>query len=246
MKRFAALALFAFCGSAPAFGAMSEAQAKVYFEQALASSSGSLSGAEEVAALVSNPGKTGTSRLELWRKGPQGYDLVASAPKAGCQDCSGPTRKSNPTKVWIEAGSMHVEYQGGGGGVGYWAWRSSWGWDPALGQLRALATQRIGADESGEARHSAVNFVEGSRTQRLRQGGEVVSSSCRAAIGKTPAFSELSLPALFDGTLEPNCLAGTDSGDPLAARPAPGSGALDNLMRASKTPAAAASASKPS
>lgn len=222
--------------SAPfSFGAQSltDAQARTYFSTATTSSAGSVDGQEMFGAALPNAPKLGGARIELWRKQPGGYELVASAPKGGCDDCSGPTHKPNPTRVWIERGALHVEYQGGGSGVGFWAWRSSWGWDQSLMRIRPMATQRIGADEDGLARHTLVSFVDGARTQRLRQGEQVVSSVCRAAIARTPSFEQLSLAALFDGTLEPDCLAGSDSGDPLATRPAPGAGALDHLLRAS-------------
>lgn len=212
---------------------LTEVQARLYFASATTSSAGAVDGHEMVAAALPNPSKPGGSRVELWRRRAGGYERLASAPKGGCDDCSGPTHKPNPTRVWIERDALHVEYKGGGSGVGFWAWRSSWGWDEALGRLRPLATQRIGADEEGSARHTLVSFVDGTRTQRLRQGDQVVSSSCRAAIARTPSFDQLSLAALFDGALEPDCLAGTDSGNPLAARPAPGSGALDNMLRSS-------------
>lgn len=229
--RFAVAGTVALLSAASHGAPLNEAQARAYFAQATISTSGSLDGQPEFVVLIPNPGKA-TLRLEVWRKTPAGYELVASAPKAGCEDCSGPTRKNNPTRLTIDNGALHVEYQGGSG-LGYWAWRSSWSWDPVMGALRVLATQRIGADEQGDARHSVVNFVAGTRAQQLKSVGPTKQTECRAAITRQPVFADLSLSALFDGTLEPDCQSGTDVGDALAATPAPGVGALGHMMRAS-------------
>jgi hypothetical protein len=221
-------------GPSLAAQSMTEPQAKAYFSSASLMAQGSLDGLKEVAVVMPNPNpNANTSRIEVWRLVDKGYELIASAPKAGCQDCSGPTHKPNPSRIGMANGSLEVEYQGGGSGLGFWAWRSSWSWDPTLGSLRALATQRIGSDEQGDARHALVNFVDGSRAQRLMDGPSVKATVCRAAITRAPTFAMLSLPALFDGTMEPECQSGTESGDPLAASPSLGSSALDNMMRSS-------------
>lgn len=235
---FVFLVLASLFASAPGWCAqsMSEAQAQPYFSNARLSARGSMDGSPLTAVLMPNPSAS-TSRLEVWRKTDKGFELIASAPKAGCLDCSGPNHKPNPSGLAITAGVLEVEYQGGGTGVGFWAWRSSWSWDPTLSALRALSTQRIGSDELGEARHAMVNFVAGTRLSRVVDEAAMKSTSCRAAINRTPSFSQLSLPALFDGSLEPECQSGTELGDPLAASPTPGSGALDNMMRASSSPA---------
>lgn len=225
--------------------ALNAAQAQSLFGSATTSSQGQIDELALTATLTpSSPGST-QFKLDIWRKTDQGYEWVASAPKAGCLDCSGPSRKLNPTRIWFADNALHIEYQGGGAGFGFWAWRSSWGWDAALGSLRPLATQRIGADQDGNARHALVNFIDGSRAERFKTDSGIKVSKCSASISKMPAFSELSLGSLFDGALEPECLAGTILGDPLANAPNPNGGALENLMRSSKTVPVAAPGAKP-
>lgn len=219
-----------------ALSSLTPEQAKAHFALAALNSEGFMGDLAIKAVLMPNSDPASQS-LELWRKTAQGFTLLALAPKAGCADCSGPTHKNNPTRVWFSDNALHVEYQGGGSGLGFWAWRSSWGWDASLSQIRSIATQRIGADQEGSARHAMVNFIEGSRYERLRVDGSVKTSACTASIALPPRFAELSLGALFDGALEPDCLHGTVTGDPLANSPTPSGGALDNLMRSSKTTA---------
>lgn len=227
------LAALAAAGHGWAAPSMPEAQAKAYFAGARLVSQGAMDGSPATAVLMPNA-DSDSARLELWRRTDNGFELTASAPKAGCLDCSGPSHKPNPSSLSIASGVLEVEYQGGGAGAGFWAWRSSWSWDPTLSALRALSTQRIGSDAKGSAHHAIVNFVAGTRVARLvDDDGSIKSTSCRAAVARSPSIAQLSLPALFDGSLEPSCQSGTETGDPLAASPTPGSNALDNMMRAS-------------
>ena len=214
---------------------LNPAQAQSLFGAATTSSQGQINDLSLTATLTPSALGSNHFKLDIWRQTDQGYEWVAGAPKAGCLDCSGPSRKLNPTRIWFADNALHVEYQGGGAGFGFWAWRSSWGWDAALRSLRPLATQRIGADKDGNARHALINFIDGSRSERLKTDSGIKVSKCSAYISKTPGFSDLSLGSLFDGSLEPECLAGTILGDPLANSPPPIAGGLENIMRPSKT-----------
>jgi hypothetical protein len=211
---------------------MTLAQASNAFDKATMSEAGKI-GELNIQAIVVPNTPANTSRIEIWKKTDTSYELLAVAPKAGCTECSGPTGKPNPTKIWISDGTLHVEYQGGGAGFGFWAWRSSWGWDPALAKLRPVATQRIGADGDGNARHAMVNFISGARSERLKLDSSLKTASCTAEIPKTPSFSELSLSALFDGTLEPSCMRNSNQGDPVARSATPSTEALSNMLKAS-------------
>ena len=226
----ASLISFAMVGAAAA-ATMNANQAAAYIATARITSEGAWEGKNALVAVV--PGPKNSWKLEVWGKAGDGYTLLASAPSAGCMDCSGPSRKPNPSKAWFSDGTLNVEYQGGGSGAGFWAWRSTWGTDPVMGGARALATQRIGADGHSDTRHALVNFVDGTRMERTMLDGSIKTLACRAAIAKLPAFSDLSLSALFDGTLEPECLSGTETGDPLGSAPALGSGNLDLMRRSS-------------
>ena len=231
IKAWGFLILWSLSGAQAATN-MTLTQGESYWTKARIKAEGSWEGIKAVAVIVPG-GKTG-GKLEVWGKKDEGYTLLATAPNAGCLDCSGPSHKPNPTKVWFSDGSLNVEYQGGGSGAGFWAWRSTWGTDPAFGGARAIATQRIGADAQSDTRHVMVNFIEGSRNERTLQDGNLRVKSCRASMTKLPTFEELSLSSLFDGTLEPECLSGTEKGDALAGAPSLGSGQLD-LMRKSPT-----------
>jgi hypothetical protein len=195
---------------------------------ALPTAKGTFAGVPAVAQL--RPNADGSLALEIWSDAGDFRQLIARAPKAGCMACSGPDQKPNPASLEFVDGTLHVGYEGGGAGLGRWAWRSSWGWDRSTRSARPVATQRLGSDAEGAPIHALVDFISGERRERSASAPAPVA--CRAALVKTPAFQDLALKGLFDGSLEPGCLRGAESGKPLAAPP-PQGGALDNLMRAS-------------
>lgn len=209
---------------------MDSSQAKAYFAKASTTAEGLFGGKPSVAVLFPNAEST-SSRLEIWSRSGDGYQRLALAPKAGCSQCSGPSAKPNPVKMDFVDDSLNVEYQGGGSGLGFWAWRSTWGWDPLLSTTRAVATQRLGSDDHGFPRHSMVSFISGERFARKSSPQGISASHCRADIGKPPSFSALSLDAFFDGALDPRCQSGSELDDALDDGEAGGS--LDNLMRPS-------------
>lgn len=192
--------------ASPAFG-MNAHDAKAYFSKASAMAEGYFGGKPSVAALIPSEGSA-ASRLEVWSRSGEAYELVASAPKAGCLDCSGPSGRPNPDKFFFANDSLEIEYRAEGSGLGSWSWRSTWGWDPTLLSARAIATQKLGSSDSGQPRHSLVSFISGSRMERKIIAGASSASDCRADIAKTPIFAELDLRAFFDGRLDPPCESG--------------------------------------
>lgn len=217
--------------SSPAF--MDYYQAKTYFSASSAKAEGSFGGRHSIAVLLPNSGST-SSRLEIWSRFGEGYQRIAVAPKAGCAQCSGPLAKPNPAKLSFAHDALNVEYQGGGSGLGFWAWRSTWAWDSLLSTTRAIATQRLGSDDNSFPRHTIVSFISGARTARKSSPKGILTSRCRADIAKPPSFAELSLDAFFDGQLDPRCQSGAESDD--ALDDGDGGGSLDNLMRQSAPP----------
>jgi hypothetical protein len=204
---FLAAACVALCASARGATEMNPSQAKAYFASAVTVASGRLGGSEQTAAVLRNGSAPGsTARLEIWRKTERGFELAAAAPNAGCFDCSGPSRQSNPSRVAFGKDGLEVEYVGSGAGLGSWTWRTTWGWDAMTSSARIVAAQRVGQDADRVERHEMVDFIAGTRAERSRVEGLVESEPpCRPAIAKTPLFGELSPRALFDGSLIPEC-----------------------------------------
>lgn len=176
-----------------------------------------LSGKGDVAALFKNPDNI-TARLEVWGWRNGSFEKLAVAPKAGCFDCAGSSLRNEwmPSSINIQNGELIADYHGGSGQE-KWSWRTQWVWDFILNAPRARAIQRLGTTPDNQQRFVMADFISGEQVQKM--SSSTADLKCRIPSFSAPDFEELSLKSLFQGQLEPGCIAGSQKGNALAAVP---------------------------